>query len=300
MIRGARVKTWPSEDGTGFDQTTRIARLEYTNTTTAIFKIFDLPDLLVMIATFLTVDSIFAFAMINKSCYLATRLCGISLQSKATAFCESKALLKWAIANGCTSLPPCRWTSVTCLYAANNGRLEVLSWLRQQTPPCPWTESCFWTAASNGHLNILQFLRAQTPPCPWSVNICRLAAGKGHLHVLQWLRAQDPPCPWDEHSCRMAALNGHLLVLEWLRCQPTPCPWSKYTCAAAAMQGHLQILQWLRNQTPPCPWSAETCLVAIQGGHTRVLEWIQSKMNSPCPINALSSCRDIVLEVDNG
>jgi hypothetical protein len=48
-------------------------------------------------------------------------------------------------------------------------------------------------AADNGHLSVLQWLRAQQPPCPWNDWVCSSAAIYGHLHILQWARAQDPP-----------------------------------------------------------------------------------------------------------
>ena len=49
--------------------------------------------------------------------------------------------------------------STTCVFAARNGRLEVLKWCRQNE--CPWFK---WTcagseAALHGHLEIIQWCR---------------------------------------------------------------------------------------------------------------------------------------------
>jgi len=46
-------------------------------------------------------------------------------------------------------------------------------------------------AAQNGHLEVLQWLRAQDPPCPWDSSVCSSAAHKGQLEVLQWARARE-------------------------------------------------------------------------------------------------------------
>jgi hypothetical protein len=105
----------------------------------------------------------------------------------------------------------------TCSFAAKNGHLDVLKWLRSQDPPCPWSEYTCTHTAQNGHLEVLKWLRAQNPPCPWDKYTCAYAAKNGQLEVLKWLRSQDPPCPWDKWTCTWAAKNGDLEVLKWLR-----------------------------------------------------------------------------------
>jgi hypothetical protein len=74
------------------------------------------------------------------------------------------------------------WNEWTCVYAAQNGHLDVLQWARQNG--CPWDEETCAFAAQNGHLDVLQWARQNG--CPWSVSTCAFAAENGHLHVLQW------------------------------------------------------------------------------------------------------------------
>ena len=57
------------------------------------------------------------------------------------------------------SLRSVKMVSTTCVFAARNGRLEVLKWCRQNE--CPWFK---WTcagseAALHGHLEIIQWCR---------------------------------------------------------------------------------------------------------------------------------------------
>src|SRR5207302_593118 len=72
--------------------------------------------------------------------------------------------------------------------------------------PCAW-------AASNGNLKMLQWLREKG--CPWDASTCSYAAQGGHLEVLQW--ARDQGCPWDASICAYAANAGHLEILRLLR-----------------------------------------------------------------------------------
>jgi hypothetical protein len=168
--------------------------------------------------------------------------------------------------------------------AAEYGQLEILQWLRAQIPPCPWSTWTCVSAAKRGHLEMLQWLRAQDPPCPWGEDSCMYAAMNEQLNILKWLRAQDPPCPWDEETCTYAAANGHLEVLQWLRAQNPPCPWDKWVCMAAARSGYLETLQWLRAQDPPCPWDEESCMFAALNGHLETLQWLRAQV-PPCPWN---------------
>ena len=72
----------------------------------------------------------------------------------------------------------------TCIYAAQNGHLEVLKWARENG--CPWDEDTCVYAAENGHLEVLKWARENG--CPWNEWICVYAAEKGHLEVLKWAR----------------------------------------------------------------------------------------------------------------
>ena len=145
-----------------------------------------------------------------------------------------------------------------CLTAVGKGDIAVLQELRFQDPPnlsldvlcdeaCSWDQYACAYAADNGHIHVLQWLRSQDPPCPWNVFTCAYAAREGQLVTLQWLRSQDSPCPWDEYTCICAAENGNLPVLQWLRSQDPPCPWNH---AQLMNRSNAHTLTWLQSQDP--------------------------------------------------
>ena len=64
------------------------------------------------------------------------------------------------------------WDAEACMRAAQNGRLEVLQWLR-----------------TNG--------------CPWNAETCNAAARDGQLETLRWGRENG--CPWNAATRDRAA-----------------------------------------------------------------------------------------------
>ncbi len=109
-----------------------------------------------------------------------------------------------------------------CTWAAEEGQLEILKWLRENG--APWNEyTCAW-AAHDGDLEMLQWARANG--CPLSVHTCAYAVWGGHLEVLQWARANG--CPWDYRTRANAAANGHTELLSWARANGAPEVFWKY------------------------------------------------------------------------
>lgn len=78
-------------------------------------------------------------------------------------------------------------------------RVEMMQWALELNPPNHSKLMQF--AALDGTLDVIQWLRNQNPPCPWDEVTCSIAAKNGHFDILLWLRNQDPPCPWDEDIC---------------------------------------------------------------------------------------------------
>jgi hypothetical protein len=129
------------------------------------------------------------------------------------------------------------WDERTCSWAAGNGRLEILKWLRgdldsptlqsggvsperNENMVCPWNETTYHVAALNGHLEILKY--AHESGCPGNtVWTCANAARNGHLEVLKWARSNG--YPWDTETCASAAKFGHLKVLKYAH--ESGCPW---------------------------------------------------------------------------
>jgi hypothetical protein len=153
---------------------------------------------------------------------------------RVSDFVNSVARLRWAQANDCI------WEKVVgghrfrdilyftknqygprgemiCAWAAYEGQLEVLMWMREQEPPCAWNAvTCGW-AAFGGQLEVMEWMRGQEPPCSWNATTCAWAALGGQLEMLKWLRAQSPPCLWDDITY-MYATDGQLQNNELLEC----------------------------------------------------------------------------------
>ena len=155
----------------------------------------------------------------------------------------------------------------TLAYAAREGRLNVLRWLRVRN--CPWDEDTCTGAAKGGHLEILKWL--QSEGCPWDEDTCAGAAEGGHLDILRWLRSEG--CPWDEFTCVRAAEGGNLEILKWL--QSEGCPWDEDTCTGAVEGGHLDVLEHAIGEG--CEWNIGKLLaVAARKGHVHILSWLES------------------------
>jgi hypothetical protein len=150
-----------------------------------------------------------------------------------------------------------------CPWAAGEGQLEILKWLRAND--FPWGKQTCERAALGGHIEVLQWAHANG--CPWNENTCACAAYGGHLGVLQWMCTNG--CPWDKWTCANAASEGHLELLQWARVNG--CPWDAVTCSNAAFCGHLEVLQWARANG--CPWDKQTILWARAGGHFELENW---------------------------
>ena len=60
-------------------------------------------------------------------------------------------MVKYCVANEC---PIDEWA---CAYAAENGHLECLKYLREEAK-APWDSGTAIRAAQNGHLHILEYL----------------------------------------------------------------------------------------------------------------------------------------------
>ena len=179
------------------------------------------------------------------------------------------------------------WNDRTFVAAIKSENLDLLEFFRKKNT-CRWTKKGFCEyAAQNGHLDALKWLRRQDDhdPCPWDEKTCSEAAKNGHLDALKWMRSQDDPCPWDQRTCSEAAAGKHLDVLKWLRSQDPPCPWNEETCHDAASIGDLNLLKWLRSQDPPCPWGVDTCTNAAYNGHLDVLKWL---IDNGCPYDVNS------------
>jgi hypothetical protein len=85
--------------------------------------------------------------------------------------------------------------------------------LQFRSPKC----SCFWGladfAAKNGQLETLQWIRNNGGD--WTHRAADLAAMNGRLETLQWIRANGGE--WTHWAAKWAAKNGHLETLQWIQ-----------------------------------------------------------------------------------
>ena len=95
------------------------------------------------------------------------------------AFTNKLELLKWA-----REEKKCKWDEWTIYMAAEHGNLEMVKYCVANE--CPMYEDACAFAARNGHLEVLKYLREEGK-APWDSSTASWAALKGHLHILEYL-----------------------------------------------------------------------------------------------------------------
>ena len=94
--------------------------------------------------------------------------------------------------------------SEACAFAALNGHLEVLKYLREEAE-APWDWYTATWAAQNGHLHILEYL-VERKYDKYDEYVCKSAAENGHLDCLKYLH-ETAKAPWDSQAVRAAHAN---------------------------------------------------------------------------------------------
>ncbi|KAL6057546.1 Ankyrin repeat-containing domain [Balamuthia mandrillaris] len=151
--------------------------------------------------------------------------------------CGSVSLLQW----GLRLNPPPFLTVHVCNWAAEQGQLDVLKWVRERqqqqqqsnaSKRRPIIRNCSPGAPS-------------PPPLLPGMATWTSFADCESRGVLQWAREQG--CPWDKHTCAQAARNGHLEVLKWA--VEKGCHCDAATCAELAERNRrLEVLAWFRRR----------------------------------------------------
>ena len=167
-----------------------------------------------------------------------------------TSFCWRVAdtnkleLLKWA-----REEKKCEWDSGTINRAAHHGNLEMVKYCVANE--CPNDEWACAFAAENGHLECLKYLREEVK-APWGSATAAWAAKNGHLHILEYLveRKYDK---YDEYACERAAKYGHLDCLKYLR-ETAKAPWDSWAVRRAHENNHPECLQYLLDNNCPLPY----------------------------------------------
>ena len=152
-------------------------------------------------------------------------------------------MLKWA-----REEKKCEWDEGTILPAAGQGNLEMVKYCVANECPVDWRACAF--AALNGHLECLKYLREEAK-APWGSATAASAAEYGHLHILEYLveRKYDQYSEW---ACMHAAKNGHLDCLKYLR-ETAKAPWNGDAVREAHEKNHPECVQYLLDNDCPLP-----------------------------------------------
>jgi len=133
----------------------------------------------------------------------------------AAAYHGNLEMVKYCVANECPIV------GYACEYAALNGRLEVLKYLREEEVKAPWGSTTACWAAQNGHLHILEYLVDRK--FAFSTSACQAAAVHGHLDCLKYLH-ETAKWPWDYRAVREAHENKHPECVQYLLDKNCPLP----------------------------------------------------------------------------
>ena len=163
--------------------------------------------------------------------------------SEQVAHTNKLELLKWA-----REEKQCEWDYVPINVAAQKGNLEMVKYCVANE--CPIDRRACAFAASEGHLECLKYLREEVK-APWDSRTASWAAERGHLHILEYLveRKYDH---FVEHACENAAMCGYLDCLKYLH-ETTKAPWDYWCVQVAHESNNPECFQYLLDNNCPLP-----------------------------------------------
>ena len=152
-------------------------------------------------------------------------------------------LLKWI-----REEKECEWEQDTIYTAAGQGNLEMVKYCVANECPID-TYACAF-AAKDGHLECLKYLREEVK-APWDSVTAYFAAESGHLHILEYLveRKYDQYHEW---ACELVAKFGYLDCLKYLH-ETAKWPWNYLAVREAHKKNQTECVQYLLDNNCPLP-----------------------------------------------
>ena len=141
-----------------------------------------------------------------------------------------------------------RWDESTTDVAAKQGNMEMLKYCVAKK--CPIDYDAYLFAAENGRLEVIKYLHEEVK-APWGSWTAVGAAKNGHLHILEYLfeRKFDK---YDHWACQWAAEKGHLDCLKYLH-ETAKAPWDEEAVREAHENNQTECLQYLLDNNCPLP-----------------------------------------------
>jgi hypothetical protein len=176
------------------------------------------------------------------------------------------------------------------LWAAQEGKLELMQWLSFNKTIDVFNDFVFWTAAENGHLKMLHWLYSTTiSTINCKTNFYLFPNVAGHLEVLRWLYSISKFTKQDmceEDGFKYIIKYGGLEVLNWVH------DTFKITkddirnkvngpFYLAIKYDKLEIIKWI-HKTQQLGFhiknaNTQPFLLAARYGSLEVLKWLESK-----------------------
>ena len=154
-------------------------------------------------------------------------------------------LLKWA-----REEKKCDWDFRTINAAVVQGNLEMVKYC--VASECPIDEGACAYAAENGNLECLKYLREEAK-APWGSWTANCAARSGHLHVLEYLVERKYQYDqFNTYACQCVAEYGHLDCLKYLH-ETAKAPWDEDAVQGAHKNNHPECVQYLLDNNCPLP-----------------------------------------------
>jgi len=148
--------------------------------------------------------------------------------------------------------------------------LAILKWIKQNVKGLLPSQAGIDLAAENGCLDILMWIKQETGYLPTEKGANR-AAENGQLHILDWLITLPSPVYPGFEGLRKAVYNGYKKVLEWFKSRFGEIPFPEDLLSIAIIFGHLEIIEWILSNIDVSP-SEEDLIRAIGTGNLEILD----------------------------